>query len=321
MIFIVLFIFISIISSTGILFYYYSIFKNNKSKIAFDLDKNLELNSEKEYVELCDMHNKLYYATKKKKPLGYLILFTTLSGFLSFFIIIALYPTINFLVYIPFFILLPITAILVCIFSNSKNANKNYDKTYNTYYDVILKNIIRNKFTGINSKNAESINKDITELDLEDIENALDYIEIKTKLVNTIFNNTNRKFYPSVSVDFDIKYYSNGHDINIMRFSNHSSSSSHDSLYYFSFIGYIVSISNFTNLNLLNNIRKNDFYYDDSTQILYLIISDITNKFFSDTSKDFFKPDLSKKFEKNKFLEKKIIFFDELHNFINKLLV
>jgi len=273
-----------------------------------DLNKRLDLNLEETYVELCNIHNKCYLEEKKKAPLSILVIL----GFIS--IILGFFGKIIF--FIPGAILILVSAIILARLDKPELRKE----VENEYYTVIM-NYITKKFNGINNRSAENMNKEISDIEDEDFEKLEEYYENKTELIKDIFGKVNRKFDKHIDIDFDIQYFVKGHKVNILRLSNYNMSKhGADRAYYVSFSGYIVSISNFTNENLINNISMKDCYYDKSNKILYLIISDINNKFVTDRPSNFFKPNLNKRFEEEKFLEKKFIFINELSDYINKLI-
>ena len=107
------------------------------------------------------------------------------------------------------------------------------------------------------------------------------YEKKNKKIIKELFNNTKRKTYDKFVFDFDFTCKIGNKKINIIRFINMKSKGPGDTTsqpYYInSFIGYLIIILDFNDLNKLNELNKKDFYYNEKNKTLVLIVSDQIN--------------------------------------------
>ena len=122
--------------------------------------------------------------------------------------------------------------------------------------------------------------------------------------------------------DFDFTCRVENKQVNIIRFINYlendSSEPNDPSTYVNSFIGYIINIPDFDDLNKLNEIDKKDYYYDKETKTLTLIVSDqVTNKLFRKELNTYFPEDYKKQENGgNIYLNLYNNFYTELYKYI-----
>ena len=297
------------------LIHYKKIYNKNVSKIHFDIDKECNINFEEKYSELAKKHNR----HAKKYIYTWIIVLSMFGIVVGPIITNSLYVCLLFIVIIIVVLLIPQKDRYQVVSDNKKiNAEEERYKLKEEYYNLVLNDIILNRFKGEKQK---LINDSIEDYDIdnEDTYNLVENEEKENNVFFTkIFKKTNRKSYEAFDVEFCINFKLNNHQIKLYRITNIiREGREHRRLkYIYSFIGYLVEIPNFSNEDKLKNIDKNDYVLDKKTNILYLIISDQIKNSCYGYRKDRFVPKLYLKFEKEKFLEKNYIYFDELYKLI-----
>lgn len=296
--------------------YYKNIYNKNASKKYFDINKECNINFAEKYRNLANKHNgyaKTYIYTY--------ICILAILGIPGGIIIGKIYVCFISIAVLLITILTPIKEKDGSIEKNREtNAKEEKEELKEKYYNLIINDIIIDRLKGQRLIDYSTVNYDIKDEKLEYKQEK----KIEETLLE-IFKKTNRKKFEMFDVALSIDLKVNNQIIKLSRVTNSKIVEQNKNALEFrtkriySFIGYLIEIPNFSKLEKLSNIDKNDYILDDKNNTLYLLISDQINSSCFSFQQDRFMPKLHLKFEKEKFLEKNYIFFEELYKFISSL--
>ena len=306
--------------------YYKNIYNRNASKKYFDINKKCNINFAEKYKDLAKKHNK--YAN------AYIYTYICLLCILGIpagIVIGKLYICLISFVTLLIVLLTPKKEEDEPFKENRKtNAEEEKEKLKKKYYNLIVNDIIIHTLKGRKQKviDYSILDYDIEDVkELEDKENLIKNEEKRIdNFLSKIFKKTSRKIFKTFNVELCVSFKIDNQRIRLSRITNSKvTKKRRRGLDFFrekriySFIGYLVEIPKFSNLERLNAIDKKDYVLDEKNNTLYLLISDQINSSCYSFQEDRFMPKLYLKFEKERFLEKNYIYFDELYKFICSL--
>ncbi len=198
-----------------------------------------------------------------------------------------------------------------------------------------IKELYRNVIVGeIFPSIFKVLSNNLVDFDEKDFDNTTsDYFEAKAEkvdkyekknkeLIKKIFKTTNKKLYDKFIYDFDFTCRVESKQVGIIRFVNYKVNYREDveskDTYLNAFIGYLINIYDFYDLDKLKDIDKKDYCYDEKTKVLSILISDqITNKVMRKDLYTYF-PEDYKKLENgdNIYFSRYKKFYEELNKFI-----
>lgn len=283
-------------------------FSKNKSKIELGVNnKEDTINFREKYPKLAEEHDEIYKKIKKEFALVPFVI----MAFASFFM---MHINVIFIIIFPVLIIgIAITA----AFIDKTPIKRNLDKEY---INILYKDIIYQIFNIVKRKKND-LNEDS---EYEEYLSWEEYNKDKENIIKDIMKKTNKKCYSEYSIDDEFYCEMNRKIINIIKFSNYkrirtnNTTGADGRVSIYSFIGYVIIIPKFNKIELLN-LCNEDYYFDETNNILYLIISDETKNLFIACSDNRGMPNYNKTFDKCNWLQKKYNYYMGLKSFVEKL--
>lgn len=289
---------------------YFIIYKKNKSSLNVDLsnDENNNMVSDiklnKKYINLQKRHDELYNNSKKEMFL--------LPFVIAIFICVLL-SSVNWYFIWAVFIMIVLVALLSTLLIKPNKKMK-----LSKEYENIIFNDIIIPLLDVKKINQVDINEFSSDEEFEFIEK---YNKEQTQIIQNIMKNIGKKTYNRFTIKYDLDCQIKNYSLNIKKFSNslkfsNDATSSIDSNYFYLFVGYFITIPNFYNIEKLNNLNKQNYYYDSNNSTLFLLVSeeianDIQLFSFGKVTVNY-----NKSFNKNNILLMNYNFFKALRNYI-----